>query len=76
MSGLRERISFIRVGTLDNPDLLPPDVHIYTQSKQPWVGLPKDAKRADTFYKYEEIWSPDALKRRDALLKEAGIPKS
>src|SRR5262249_19018848 len=30
---------FVRVGTLDNPDLLPPDVHIFTSSKQPWVVL-------------------------------------
>ena len=29
--------SFVRVGTLDNPDLLPPDIHIFTSSKQPWV---------------------------------------
>jgi hypothetical protein len=34
---------FVRVGTLDHPDLLPPDVHIFTASKQPWVVLPPDA---------------------------------
>lgn len=30
-----ERLSFVRVGTLNNPDLLPPDVHVFTESKQP-----------------------------------------
>ncbi len=28
-------LCFIRVGTLNNPHLLPPDIHIYTTSKQP-----------------------------------------
>src|SRR5215475_11491309 len=32
-------VHFIRVGTTDRPDVLPPDVHIYTSSKQPWVIL-------------------------------------
>ena len=73
MSGLRERIHFIRVGTLDTPDLMPPDVHIYTCSKQPWVRLPEDAKVADRFYQYEETWSPADLTRRAALFNAAGI---
>lgn len=74
MSGLRDRIRFIRVGTLDNPDLMPPDVHIYTCSKQPWVRLPDEAKMAETFYNYEETWSPESLERRQALFKAAGLP--
>ena len=39
MMGIKDMVRFIRVGTLDNPDLLPPDVHIFTESKQPWVNL-------------------------------------
>lgn len=30
-------VRFVRVGTLDDPSLCPPDVHIFTSSKQPWV---------------------------------------
>jgi hypothetical protein len=30
-----ELLAFIRVGTLDNPDRWPPDIHIYTSTKQP-----------------------------------------
>ena len=74
MSGLRERIRFVRVGTLDNPELMPPDVHIYTCSKQPWVRLPDGAKMADTFYNYAETWSPDSLQRRRVLFEAAGLP--
>ena len=40
MNGLKDLIRFVRVGTLDNPDAMPPDVHIFTESKQPWVVLP------------------------------------
>jgi len=73
MGGLKDYIRFIRVGTLDNPDIMPPDVHIFTCSKQPWVQLPKDAAVVDHFYKYEDVWSADSLTRREALLVDAGI---
>ena len=73
MGGLKERIRFIRVGSLDNPDLLPPDVHIFTSSKQPWVILPPADKSVEVFYDVDATWSPDSLKRLDALDAEAGI---
>lgn len=73
MGGLKDYIRFIRVGTLDNPDLLPPDVHIFTSTKQPWVQLPDDAEAVEQFYKYDEVWSAESLARREALLEEAGI---
>ncbi len=37
---LKARVAFVRVGTLEDPDRLPPDIHIFTASKQPWVVLP------------------------------------
>lgn len=73
MGGLKDYIRFIRVGTLDNPDIMPPDVHIFTCSKQPWVQVPEDATAVDQFYKYEHVWSADSLARREALLIAAGI---
>ncbi|MGF1608657.1 MAG: GFA family protein, partial [Kiloniellales bacterium] len=39
-AGAGDAIKFVRVGTLDEPDLLPPDIHIFTASKLPWVILP------------------------------------
>src|SRR5687768_6415437 len=39
-AGAGPLVKFVRVGTLDNPDLLPPDIRIFTASKQPWVVLP------------------------------------
>lgn len=57
MSGLKDKIRFLRVGTMDNPDLLPPDVHIYTSTKQPWVQIPEGDPRAEEFYDPKQIWS-------------------
>ena len=39
-AGAGEHFRFVRVGTLDDPDRFPPEVHIFTASKQPWVILP------------------------------------
>jgi hypothetical protein len=54
---------FVRAGTLDHPETIKPDIHIFTRSKLPWVKLPDDAKAYKTFYKFEEAWSPAALER-------------
>jgi Glutathione-dependent formaldehyde-activating enzyme len=43
-------VRFVRVGTMDNPDLCPPDIHIFTSSKQPWVTLPAGARAVPEFY--------------------------
>jgi hypothetical protein len=62
-----DRVSFVRVGTLDDPDRLPPDVHIYTSSKQPWVVLPPGTPAVPEYYDRKTIWRPESLARRDAL---------
>ena len=41
--GAGEKAAFVRAGTLDDPDACPPDVHIFTESKQPWVVIPEGA---------------------------------
>ena len=71
MGGIRDMIRFVRVGTLDNPDLLPPDVHVYTMSKQPWVILPPDALAFDEFYEFEETWPSRSEEIRKSLLEKA-----
>lgn len=58
---------FVRVGTLDTPDALPPDVHIFTTSKQPWVVLPEGARVFPEYYRREEVWAPESLERFAAL---------
>jgi hypothetical protein len=70
---LRKFVRFVRVGTLDDPDSMPPDVHIYTCSKQPWIILPTDDLRADEFYDLGETWSSASKERLEALKITAGI---
>ena len=50
------RLRFVRVGTLDDPDRLPPDIHIFTASKQPWVVLPPGTPAVPEYYKASEYW--------------------
>jgi hypothetical protein len=67
-AGAGDKLSFIRVGTLDQPDRLPPDIHIFTASKQPWVVLPSGMPAVPEYYKSSEYWPAASLERRRALL--------
>lgn len=67
-SGAGPRVHFVRVGTLDDPDLLPPDIHIFTASKQPWVLLPPQVPAMPEYYDRERHWPAESLARRQALL--------
>ena len=67
-SGAGPIMKFVRVGTLDNPDVCPPEIHIFTQSKQPWVNLQGNTPAVDEYYDREDYWPPESLKRREALL--------
>jgi hypothetical protein len=68
-AGLGEVLAFVRVGTLDEPDRCPPDVHIFTESKQPWVVIPAGARAFSQYYKSAEVWSAASLARRAALVR-------
>jgi len=63
-------VSFVRVGTLDDPDRLPPDVHIYTAGKQAWLTLPPGVPAVPAYYEREQLWPADSLQRRRALLPQ------
>ncbi len=65
--GITDLIYFIRVGTLDKPSRFPPDVHIYTSTKQPWLTLPPNAPAVAEYYETEAIWPQKSLERRAAL---------
>jgi hypothetical protein len=63
-----KKAAFVRVGTLDLPHSIKPDVHIFTASKRPWVILPADALAVPEFYNPGEVWSPSARDRWAALM--------
>jgi hypothetical protein len=66
-AGAGPLLKFVRVGTLDMPDALPPDIHIFTSSRQPWLVLPPDAVAVTEYYQREQYWSYASLARFDAL---------
>jgi hypothetical protein len=61
-------VSFVRVGTLDEPSRLPPDIHIFTSTRMPWVELPAGVPAVEEFYQRSKYWPPESLERRQALL--------
>ena len=67
-AGAGDSVRFVRVGTLDDPDRLPPDIHIFTSSKQPWVVLPDDVPAVPEYYDRKRYWPQASLDRRTALL--------
>jgi hypothetical protein len=67
-SGGGKAVAFVRVGSLEQPDRLPPDIHIFTASKQPWLVLPEGARAVEAYYARAEVWSAASLERRSALL--------
>jgi len=71
-AGAGPLVAFVRVGTLDQPDHLPPDIHIFTESKQPWVVIPSGALSMPEYYNRNECWPRESLVRRQELLLKKG----
>ncbi|TMG81604.1 MAG: GFA family protein [Betaproteobacteria bacterium] len=67
-AGAGDAVRFVRVGTLKEPDRLPPDIHIFTSSKQPWVVLPPNTPAVAEYYERTQYWPKESLERRAALL--------
>jgi len=61
-------LRFVRVGTLDDPQALPPDVHIYTRSKLRWITLPDGVPAFEGYYDSRKLWPAASLERRKAAL--------
>ena len=70
-----DAVAFVRVGTLDDPDRFPPDIHIFTASKQRWVVLPPGTPAVPEYYDRMQHWPAESLARRAALRAAAAPPK-
>jgi hypothetical protein len=66
--GRRPPLRFVRVGTLDDPAAMPPDVHIFTRSKLPWIELPPSVPAFEVYYDMNALWPAASLERRRAIL--------
>ncbi|WDI32617.1 GFA family protein [Hyphococcus flavus] len=69
-AGAGEKIAFVRVGSLDDPDLIPPDIHIYTSSKQPWLELSHNIPAVKEYYSRKDYWPEESIERA-RLAKES-----
>ena len=67
-AGFGRRVLFVRVGTLDAPDRIKPDIHIYTSSKQPWVVIPDDHVAVAKYYDLKKFWPPASRTRLKGLV--------
>ena len=62
----RDTMAFVRVGTLDEPHRISPDVHIYTSTKHPCVTLPDGVLAVPEYYDAREHWPAESLARARA----------
>lgn len=69
VTGFDEHLLFLRVGTLDDAARIPPDIHIYTASKQPWYLIPPDHMAVAEDYDNKEVWSAENIARIRAWSK-------
>ena len=67
--GRRPQIRFVRVGTLDEPRALRPDIHIYTACKVPWIKLPKGTPAFREYYDAKKVWPKKSLQRFKNAMK-------
>jgi hypothetical protein len=75
-AGAGDLLRFIRVGTLDDPGRFPPDIHIFTSTKQPWVVIPPGMPAVPEYYDAKQHWPPESLERRKAYLALIGRARS
>ena len=54
---------FVRAGTLDNPEVVKPQVHIFTRTKLPWLELPNDVPAFAAFYNIKDVWPAESRER-------------
>jgi hypothetical protein len=66
--GGREKVAFLRAGTLDEAWRVQPSAHIFTRSKLPWVALPANQPAFEVFYEFDRQWPPESLARWSAAL--------
>ncbi len=66
----RSECLFVRAGTLDNPEAVKPDIHMFTRSKLPWLELPKDVPTFEAAYKLKDVWSVERLERLNRSIGE------
>lgn len=71
-TAVKNRMRFVRAGTLDEPGRLPPDIHIFTASKPDWLELPPGIPSVEQYYDRKIFWPEDSLARYAKLKAPPG----
>jgi hypothetical protein len=71
----RETGTAFALNALIESNRFPPDIHIFTASKQPWVVLPPGTPAVAEYYKSAEQWPRESLERRAAALAKSRQPQ-
>ena len=66
-SGGETIVSFVRVGTLDQPNNFQPNIHIYTSTKRDWIVLPEGVPAVKEFYDLKAYWSEESWSRMEKM---------
>lgn len=65
----KDTVCFVRVGTLNNPNACPPDIHIFTSTKQHWVELGNSIPVVDEYYQRSKYWPEESILRYKMAIK-------
>ncbi len=71
-AGAGDAVRFVRVGALDRPDTCPPDIHIFTSTKQGWLELPEGVPQVAEYYRRSEIWPTASIARYQRATGQSG----
>ena len=70
-AGMGRLVAFLRVGTLEEPSACPPDIHIFTSTKQEWLKLDDRVPVVPGWYDRKQYWPAESLERRKVMLEKA-----
>ena len=59
----------LRTKTLEEPNMFPPQAHIFIKDKDPWLNLSENQNCFELMYDAEKMWPEESLKRYKDYLK-------
>ena len=67
-AGAGDAVSLVRIGTLDNPNALKPDIHVYTSTQQKWLKLSDKVPKVEEYYQKKDYWPAESIERFNKLM--------
>ena len=61
--GNTEHLAVIKVGSLSEPNLLPPQAHVFVNTKLDWLKLDDGLPQFQAFYDFKSLWPEKSYER-------------